>query len=152
MELHSLPLTEMSRLIKSRDISASELVESHLQRIDAVEGTLGVVASEVGVQAFVVTNSTNGYTIKTQWEDNASSGYDAAQVDDVTLPGVGAFPTTSASAPDLRAPTADIQPSISTAEGEKARLWIERSVSATAKFVEGEKIIIRVKGEYASNG
>ncbi|MCZ6614526.1 MAG: amidase [Chloroflexi bacterium] len=51
MELHSLPLTEMSRLIKSRDVSASELVESHLQRIDAVEGTINAFITVMGDEA-----------------------------------------------------------------------------------------------------
>ena len=51
MELHSLPLTEMSRLIKSREISASELVESHLQRIDAVEGTINAFITVMGDEA-----------------------------------------------------------------------------------------------------
>ena len=51
MENYFLSITEMSRLIKSRVISASELVESHLQRIDAVEGAINAFITVMGDEA-----------------------------------------------------------------------------------------------------
>ena len=40
MDLCSLPISEMSRLLNARELSPVELLNAHLQRIDATEGTL----------------------------------------------------------------------------------------------------------------